>query len=133
MCLWNTDPTLGRVVVRKIRRNAKKVLLSRTLTSWQDKWSNSENGRVMYQSFPRARTRRLQGDFHVYQVLMGHGDFGDDQDHIFRKNPTCFCGEGNKTYFYPGAKVEGVYYGRLGGKLDDFLFIFVTSECGIFF
>lgn len=43
----------------------KKQLLSRALSKWQGRWSNSENGSVTYEIIPLVSTRRLLGDFYV--------------------------------------------------------------------
>lgn len=85
------------VEVQTMGRQDKKQLHGRALLKWQERCSNSETGRLIYESFPRVGTRR---DVYVNQCLTGHGTFGDHHARSFQKNPTCFSGTGESTISY---------------------------------
>lgn len=63
--------------VKITRRQDRKHLLGRALSTWQVRWSNSETERMTYEVFPRVTLSRQQGDFYVNQVFSGEGTFGD--------------------------------------------------------
>lgn len=54
--------------------------------------------RLTYEIFPGVTPSRLQGDFYVNQIFLGHGTFGGHQARLFRRIPRYFLPKWRKLY-----------------------------------
>ncbi|GIY15679.1 hypothetical protein CDAR_609711 [Caerostris darwini] len=58
------------------------------MEEWQERWSQSHKGRDVFTLFPKININRVQGDFLLNQITIGHGAIAVYQARFFDNDPS---------------------------------------------
>ena len=76
----------------------KVEIRNESIRIWQERWNNSENGRLTWEYFSnieeRLKRKEVKFTKHMLQVITGHGEFPAYKRRFgFADSATCWCGE----------------------------------------
>lgn len=82
--------TRGR---NRVKREIKRILMR----EWQNRWMESEKGRITFGYFPdveeRTKRRWIEPNFYLSQMISGHGNFAEKLTSLkLRDDSMCNCG-----------------------------------------